>query len=123
MRLSRKRAVLVGLFSARVPDPYVEIDALAQRVAEAGGEVVARIVQRHGVSRSRRPGGAARMHGPLSNATMIGSGKVREVAETCATTAANIVIFTNALTERQRATLAKRIGIPVQAARTLGLDG
>jgi 50S ribosomal subunit-associated GTPase HflX len=63
------------------------------------------------------------MHGPLSNTTVIGSGKVREVAETCATTAADIVIFTNDLTERQRATLSKRIGVRVQAARTLGLGG
>lgn len=121
MRLSRKRVVLVGLFSAKAPDPHTEIDSLARHVEAAGGAVVARLVQRHGVSRGKGPGGAVRMNGPVSKSTVIGSGKVREVAETCAMTGADVVIFTNDLTDRQRETLEKQIGVRVQDAAKLGL--
>jgi 50S ribosomal subunit-associated GTPase HflX len=52
---------------------------------------------------------------------VIGSGKVQEGAATCAATAADVVIFANDLTGRQRAILTKRIGVGVHAAGSLGL--
>ena len=85
------------------------MDALEERLGALGVTVGARLVQRRGVS----DGGVRRLHRPLSRQTVIGPGKVREVAAACTAGGAVAVIFVNPLTDRQREVLTDRIGRPV----------
>jgi hypothetical protein len=121
IRLSKQRVVLAGLFSARAADPAAVIDALGRSLEATGALVVGRVVQRRGVSRDRRPGGSKRMDRPMSAATVIGSGKARELATLCANTNADLVVFHNTLTGSQRETLTVICGIPVHDAASLGI--
>ncbi|KOX19996.1 hypothetical protein ADL06_28080 [Streptomyces sp. NRRL F-6491] len=84
------------------------MDAAAADLTARGARVVARAVQRRGVSR----GGAAKTALPLSPRTLLSGGKVREVAEVRERTGASAVVFLNPLTERQRYALAERFGCP-----------
>ena len=120
MRLSHRKVVLVGLFSARVPNPGAELLSLANLLEAAGAQVVGRLLQRRGVSRAKGPGGAKRMEAPLA-ATVIGAGKARELATLCGETGADLVVSWNELTERQRQELEKATGVQVQAATAIGL--
>lgn len=110
------RIVLVGLFSAKTPDPATELAQLGQRMECEGGTVVGQVIQRRGVSRSKGPGGAQRLDAPLSAATVIGTGKVREVAALCAEVGATLVVFHNPLSERQRTNLEAEFNVPVVSA-------
>jgi len=122
MRLSKKRIIIAGLFSAREPDAPSALSALAQRIETHGGVVVGQILQRRGVSRDNRPGGSKRMDQPLSGATLLGKGKAEELAELCKATAADLVVFHNELSDRQRRNLEKMCNAQVHDARTLKLD-
>ncbi|MFJ3502648.1 hypothetical protein [Streptomyces sp. NPDC090135] len=101
--------VLVGYFSARQRDFAALMDAAAAGLADRGARVVARAVQRRGVSR----GGAAKTALPLSPRTLLSGGKVREVAEVRERTGAGAVVFLNPLTPRQRDVLTGCLGCPV----------
>ncbi|WPP33199.1 hypothetical protein [Streptomyces sp. CL7] len=84
----------------------------ATALAAHGARVVARIVQRQGVS----DGGARKLSPPYSSRTLLTYGKVREVASARdradADADADAVIFTVSLTERQRRTLIDMRGRP-----------
>lgn len=121
MRLSRKRLIVAGLFSARLEDPTGALDELARRLTDAGAEVVGRVLQRRGVSRDTRPGGAKRMDRPLSSRTVLGAGKAKELAALCAETGADSVVFHNELSDRQREELTKLCGVPVHDASSAGV--
>jgi 50S ribosomal subunit-associated GTPase HflX len=56
------------------------------------------------------------MDQPLLRRTVLGSGKVREVAATVQQTGAELVVFTNALTDHQRAVLTEELGARVISA-------
>jgi len=96
-------------------DAEIEFAALTEEVARAGGLVVGRVVQRRGVSRSPRAGGAAaaRAAMPMSSKTYLGAGKADELRRTCATTGADLVVFYNTLNEGRRTVLAEIIGVAV----------
>lgn len=113
-RITGKRVVLAALL-AHDADPEIELAPLAEEVARAGGLVVGRVVQRRGVSRSSRPGGAlaARTAVPMSSRTYLGPGKADELRQTCASTDADVVVFYNALNEGRRAVLAEITGVLV----------
>ena len=121
MRLSRTKVIVVGLFSAREPDPQAALIELAQRVEAHGGSVGGQLLQRRGVSRDKRPGGSKRMDHPLSPTTLIGRGKAQELAELCRSTSADLVLFRNLLSERQRSHLEELCATRVHDAATLGL--
>ncbi|WNG41662.1 hypothetical protein F0U61_54270 [Archangium violaceum] len=121
-RLAGRQVVVAGLFSAKAPDPTAQLEHLAGRVRAGQGTVVGQVLQRRGVSRSRRPGGAQRMEYPLSEKTLLGSGKVEELAALCRTTGADLVLFWNPLTAPQRETLEALTGVDVRDAASLGLD-
>ncbi|MFI9265343.1 hypothetical protein ACIG5C_13365 [Streptomyces werraensis] len=100
--------VLVGFFSARQKDfETVMVEAAAQLAAH-GARVVARIVQRRGVS-----GGGVRTMGlPYSSRTLLSHGKAREVAQVADQADAEAVVFTNPLTQHQRCALTAMFGRP-----------
>ncbi|MFF8511788.1 hypothetical protein ACF064_27285 [Streptomyces sp. NPDC015492] len=100
--------VLVGYFSARQKDFETVMASAATALAAHGAQVVARIVQRRGVS----AGGAGKMGLPYSSRTLLSYGKVREVALRCEETDAAAVVFTTPLTGRQRRTLTAMLGRP-----------
>jgi 50S ribosomal subunit-associated GTPase HflX len=106
-----KRVVVAGLISAKAP--VDDFETLCERLSDAGGEVVGRLLQRRGVSRSKRPGGAQRMDLPLSSATIISKGKVGELAQLCEASEAQLVVFLNPLTQKQLGNLEQATGCGV----------
>ncbi|MER6226886.1 hypothetical protein ABT189_41115 [Streptomyces sp900105755] len=100
--------VLVGYFSAKQKDFETVMASAAAELAAHGARVVARIVQRRGVS----DGGVRKMGLPFSSRTLLSYGKVREVAQACDRADADAVVFVAALTERQRHTLTEILGRP-----------
>lgn len=100
-RVAGKRVVLAALLAPDV-DAEIELAALAEEVARAGGLVVGSVVQRRGVSRSPRPGGAvaARAAIPMSSKTYLGAGKADELQRTCASTGADVIVFYRTRTYR-----------------------
>lgn len=114
-----RRVVVVGLFSARVKHPLGELSAVSAQIAAAGGTIVGELMQRRGVSRSTRPGGGQAMGRPLSPSTLIGAGKVAELAALCAATRADVVVFYNPLTDAWRERLAALTDCTVVDARAI----
>lgn len=105
MNLSGERVVVAALFPARFAGPNDALRALADEVRAAGGVVVGQLLQRRGVSRSPRPGGAAAMDKPLASSTLFGKGKAIELGVLCRETTATAVVFVNTLTKSQVQTL------------------
>jgi len=105
--------VVVGFFSAKQKDFGALMDAAAADLTARGARVVARVVQRRGVS----GGGAKKMHLPYSSRTVLSHGKVRETATTCEETGAEAVVFLTDLTERQRRLLTEAFGRPAMSLR------
>lgn len=100
--------VIAGFFSAK-EKAFATLMAEASAAVEArGARVVARVVQRRGVS----AGGVRKMTLPFSPRTLIGSGKVRETGALAARTGAGAVIFLNPLTPLQREVLSELLGCP-----------
>ncbi|MGZ3497300.1 MAG: GTPase HflX [Vulcanimicrobiaceae bacterium] len=102
------RAVVVA---ADVEDPrrpiepeLLEFEALAQA---AGVEILERIVQRRG---------------SVDPATLVGSGKARDVAERARELGANLILVLNDLRPRQRKNLEKLIPLPIVDRTMLILD-
>lgn len=122
--LRGEKVILVALFSLRQRDRAALMEALANRVAAHGGEVVAQVIQLKGVSRGpiRGPGGVRRMQSPsqaLSSSTFIGTGKAREVGETRERTGATLIITFNSLSRTQQERLEAVVGAPVRSAESL----
>ncbi|WP_241740953.1 hypothetical protein [Streptomyces sp. L2] len=100
--------VLVGYFSAKRKDFDTVMASAAGEVAALGGRVVARMVQRRGVS----DGGVQKMGLPYSSRTLLSHGKIREVIEACDRTDADVVVFVASLTGHQRCVLTATLGRP-----------
>jgi len=115
----RGQKVIVAILVSAREHADTEIEALVTRVSNAGGEVVGRVVQRRGVSRSKKPGGARRMSAPMARDTYIGHGKAKELAAMCAAKQASVVVFANELDDRQRETLGALTGAKVIDGREL----
>ena len=103
--LAGRRCIVTGLLSAR-EDAMLRVAQAEAGVARAGGIVVGSMVQRRGVSRSPRPGGAKRLGAPLSARTVLGSGKVAELAQACREARAEVIVFIGTISEGQQRHLA-----------------
>lgn len=115
--ISGAGVVLVGLFSARQKDYARQMDEASGRVASLGGHVVARLVQRRGVSH----GGAAAMSRPFSRKTLVSGGKAREIGAACDAHGAAVVVFLNPLSPHQEQALAELLGRPVVSLGEAGV--
>ncbi len=104
-----ERVILAGVDTGDERGHFdVEMDELEALARAAGATVVARAVQ-------RRPS--------VDPATLLGVGKVEEIAQLAASTNANLVVTLNALRPRQRAALEKMFaGIAVMDRSVLILD-
>jgi GTP-binding protein HflX len=91
----------------RAPEVEELLDELAELAASAGAQVVDRIVQ-------ARPAPEA--------ATLIGRGKVEEIAAAAASAGAGVVIFDHELTPTQQRNLEKAVGTKVIDRTQLILD-
>jgi GTP-binding GTPase N-terminal len=112
--IAGSNVLIAGLFSARRKDHAELMDGLEAEVTRLGGLVVARFVQRRGISgKGHAPGGRENMDKPYSARTLMSTGKVREIAEARARTDAAAVVFHNDLTDRQRTVLAETFGCAV----------
>lgn len=59
------------------------------------------------------------MRRPFSRQTLLGAGKVREIAERCQDGQINAVVLVNTVTDRQRQILEGRFGCPVLSSGEL----
>ncbi len=100
--------MLVGFFSSKVKDFATRMASADEMLTARGANVVRQIVQRRGISQ----GGGRNLRLPFSSRTLLSSGKVREVAEACEQTGADMVVFVAAVTELQRRTLTTLLGRP-----------
>ena len=107
------RVVVAGMVPAKGDEDRPLVTRVVQAAEERGAVVVTTLVQRHGVSRARTPGGAKRLNGPIANATYLGRGKVQELAALVVLLEAEAVVFINALTPTQHLNLENALGIPV----------
>ncbi|MDG2358202.1 MAG: hypothetical protein P8M20_00955 [Planctomycetaceae bacterium] len=62
-----------------------------------GATVVGRVIQRCGVSRTKKPGGFPAKNSPTSAATIIGIGEAKELAALTSDTRAVAVVFAKSL--------------------------
>jgi 50S ribosomal subunit-associated GTPase HflX len=101
------------LVSAKAPDTEERIRVVTTALAALGVEVVGTVVQRRGVSRSKSPGGSKRLETPLNSATIIGPGKMEELALLVRESGAHVVYFLNDLSSAQSQRLGAQTGCPV----------
>lgn len=118
-----KKVALAGLLSDRV-DSEQETQRLAEEVRRRGGIVVLTLMQRRGVSRASKPGGAAAAHEgrPLQGGVFLGTGKLRELQLSCQHNDIDVVVFYNALDPAHRDTLQDLTGATVFDRVQLGLS-
>ncbi|MFE0378480.1 hypothetical protein ACFW1M_23510 [Streptomyces inhibens] len=107
--LAGRTVLVAGLFPAKARDHAAVMAALTAELEGRGAVVAGSFVQRRGVS----AGGVRAMGLPYSATTVLGSGKLRELAAARAATAASAVIFASQLTDRQRSRLTDVLGCPV----------
>jgi GTP-binding protein HflX len=104
-----ERVILAGVDTGADRDLFaIEMDELDALARAAGGEVVARLEQ-------RKPA--------VDPATLLGKGKVDELAATVKETGASLVVTLNALRPRQRAAIEQALeGVMVMDRSVLILD-
>src|SRR5262249_12603937 len=101
------KCLVCALVSARERKPEQMLAMMEAAVKAAGGVNVGRLLQRRGVSRSNRPGGASRMDQPLTRRTLFGSGKLQELISLAESSDADLLLIYNSLTNGQRRALAE----------------
>lgn len=111
--VSGRKIIIAALMSAKVNDPETVLAGHADKLVSKGGIVVGRVLQRRGVSKSKRPGGARRLEAPLHAATYFGTGKVREIAGLRRATSADLVVVCASLSPSQLSNLEHSVGCPV----------
>ena len=94
--------IVVGLFSMKDNKIEEKLHTAQTIVESQGGTILCTVVQRRGVSRSRKAGGAKKLSSPLSSVTWIGKGKAEELCELAHRHSADIIIFLNDLSTKQR---------------------
>lgn len=99
------RCIIAGLVSAKDKDALERLDKVEAMLVQLGATVVGRVVQRRGVSRAKKPGGVLKMNSPMSAATIIGTGKAKELAALASETRADTVVFVNPLKSSQQSRL------------------
>jgi GTP-binding protein HflX len=110
--MSRERAILAGFElkgrqAASSLDSEESLDELAELASSAGAIIVGRMIQ----SRER-----------VEASTLIGSGKVRELAAAIASAAADTVVFDRDLSPTQQRNLEKELNVKVLDRTQLILD-
>ena len=114
----RKRVIISGLVSAKVKlDEF--LPPVREQVKGLHGQIVGELIQRRGVSRSKKPGGSKMLDLPLSSRTYISSGKVDELKELSHELKADLIVFINDLTAKQMETLENLTGLKIEKINVL----
>lgn len=108
-----KRIILAGLFSSKIVNPEEKFYELENYFQQMGAKITGKLIQRRGISRSKKPGGAKKLDKPLSSTTYISKGKANELKTLCEQTNTQIVIFINKLSEAQKIRLSNLTGCDV----------
>lgn len=111
--LKNSRCLVCALLSARVKDPEQILGSMEMAVQAAGGINVGRLLQRRGASRSDRRGGTKRMDQPLTQRTLFGSGKLKELIDLVEEAEARSLMIYNSISVGQRKALAEATGCRV----------
>jgi 50S ribosomal subunit-associated GTPase HflX len=114
--LSGARCILAGVVSTRDRSAPQRLDDLEAQLCAAGATVVARVVQRRGVSRTRAGRGFKNSPDVISPATLLGSGKTQELVDAVTAHHATLVVFLNSLRAGQAARLAELTGCEIISA-------
>jgi len=112
-KLKGTRCVVAALVSTRDSSGSSRVDDLEARLSAAGAIVVARVVQRRGVSRTRSSGGFKDSPDVMSAATVLGPGKTDELVEAVKLHNAGLVVFLNPLKTSQSERLSSLVGCSV----------
>ncbi|WP_299381298.1 hypothetical protein [uncultured Lacinutrix sp.] len=99
-QINGKRVIISGLVSSKL-NLEDHLISIRDRIINQGGLIVGELVQRRGVSRSKKPGGSKMLDLPLSARTYISTGKVEELKELSKNINADIVVFINNLNDSQ----------------------
>ena len=99
-QMKGKRIIISGLVSSKLNlDEYLV--SIRGKIVKEGGEIVGELIQRRGVSRSKKAGGSNKLDLPLSSRTFISSGKFEELKKLSDNLNSDIILFLNNLTESQ----------------------
>lgn len=101
-----KKCILAGLVSMKVESIEKNISEATEIIEKNGSKVVGSIIQRRGVSRSKKPGGSKKMDAPMNAATFIGQGKADELKELVNTQGAEVIVFLNKISGTQKRNLS-----------------
>ena len=91
--VSGRNCILVGLFSMKEKNIQDKFYTARSIVESHGGTIVGTLVQRRGISRSRKPGGVNKLNSPLSSLTFIGKGKAEELCILAKEQSVDVIIF------------------------------
>lgn len=103
--LKGKQCILSGLFSAKEKGTEALLAKATEKIEEQGGHVMGQLIQRRGVSRSKKAGGSKAMNNPINAKTLLGTGKANELAQLAETTQADTIVFLNTLSGTQKRAL------------------
>ena len=106
--------VVAGVIPA-TSDTTALVASLQRFIEARGASVNGFVLQRRGVSRATRPGGAiaARTAVALHASTYLGTGKTEELARLCTAEKIDVVVFINSLTIAQRTRIEQLTGATV----------
>lgn len=116
--LRGSRCVLAAVVAVKDRSAPKRLDDLETQLVAAGAVVVARVVQRRGVSRARSHASFKNFDTGMSGATFLGSGKTRELVATVDAERADLVVFLNPLRGSQATRLASLTGCRVLSSNT-----
>jgi hypothetical protein len=113
-----KRIIISGLISSKVSlDEYLA--PIRKEIENFNGQIVGELIQRRGISRSKKPGGSNKLDLPLSSRTYISSGKIEELKKLSNSVNADLVIFINNLTVNQIENIENLIELRVKTSNTI----
>ena len=112
-----KRIIISGLISSKL-NLDEHLTPIRKEIETFNGLIVGELIQRRGISRSKRPGGSHKLNLPLSSRTYISSGKIEELKELSNTVNADLIIFINNLTINQIENIEDLIDLKVIKFKT-----
>lgn len=111
--IKNQRIIIAGLISSKMNvEGY--LNPIRIELQERGFDIVGEIIQRRGVSRSKRKGGSKKLDLPMNPKTFMGSGKVAELEEEVASKQPELVFFLNELNGNQIANIQEIINCKVE---------
>ena len=111
--MNKKKIILVALISSKT-DIETFLNPVRKWFLEKEHEIIHELIQRKGVSRSKKPGGAKKLETPLNAKTYLGSGKVLELKKIVEEKKPEKVVFLNNLSAHQASNVEEIISCKVE---------